>query len=701
MKHILALLALSFILAPSLLAQESAPLDSAEKPLRPNLRLIARSYGDSVVLRWGTTTHTAWKVAGSKGYMIERYELRKELVARPTPTVLTASPVKPLTIDEWKARYRPEDTLAGAAVQALYGQTVVTSDDPFGSIYEMYLQQKNMFGFALVLADIAPRIADGLGLRFVDRNIDRDRTYLYRIYSLANNPDEPIDTAFVVVSPADRYETRSVESIEAEEGEKLVVLKWDRHEHIQPFTGYFIQRSLDGGKTFTHVNNLPYLPAEDPTAPEVAGEITYRIQLQENYRPVHYRIVGIDAFGEVSPNSKVIVAMGRDRTAPTQPRMLPLAIVDGKSVRVAWELDTLEDDLAGFHVGKSESVDGPFEPIGAMLSRDARSFVDENVNEDPQHYYVVVAVDTAGNLTQSAQLLAMFPDSIPPAMPVALGGTIDSNGIVRLHWDANGERDLQGYRVFYANQDDHEFQQLTTDITADTTFTDTLTLETLSEEIYYKVTALDRNFNHSEFTAVLTLKKPDVVAPSAPVVTDVAVNERGIEIKWEPSPSRDVTEHMLYRRPAGEEKWEMIARGSGASFAGFTDTTATREMLYEYSLDARDDAGITSLRSNVVTARLYSSGTVREIDGVTHTIDKDRRRIVLRWKAPSMGAQEIYLYRAAENGELMLYRSLDAASTEFADDEIMNGASYRYGVKVVTSRGEESPMVTTDRITYN
>ncbi|MEP7219667.1 MAG: fibronectin type III domain-containing protein, partial [Bacteroidota bacterium] len=562
MNYILLTLTLALLAHSALLAQGNPAQDTTDK-LRPNVRMAARAYGDSVVLRWGTTTDAAWKVANSAGYTIERIELQSAKGARPIRTILTPRPIKPLTIDEWKARYRPEDTLAGAAVQTLYGKTVASSDDPFGSIYEMYIQQRNMHGFGLMLADMSPSLADGLGLRFVDRNIDRSKTYIYRVYSLANHPDQPIDTATVVIAAAEVQETPNVESLTASEGEKEIVLKWNKYEHAVPFSGYFVERSTDGGKSFQRLDKFPFIAAENSASgdrKENGSEAQYQIKLEENYRPAQYRVVGFDAFGETSPKSRVITAMGRDRTAPRQALIDFPQVVDGTSLKITWTLDTIEGDMAGFRVGKGVNPEGPFEPIGTMLSKDAREFTDRNVRDLPEYFYIVTIFDTAGNSRNSIALRGMFPDSIPPAIPSGLAGDVDSNGVVRLRWNANGEGDLKGYRVFYANQDDHEYQQLTTDITNDTTFSDTLTLRTLSKEIYYRVVALDNHFNHSKFTPTLTLKKPDVVAPAPPLISDMSVDASGITLAWKPSPSSDVVEHVLYRRVSGDESWNPIAR---------------------------------------------------------------------------------------------------------------------------------------------
>jgi len=428
--------------------------------------------------------------------------------------------------------------------------------------------------------------------------------------------------------------------------------------------------------------------------------VGYSIQLVENYRPVQYRVRGLNAFGEVSPAGTVVVAMGRDRTAPKAVLPEKYDIVDGVSIRLKWRLNGEPDsDLKGFTVAKSMDPEGPFEPVSAMLPATARSFVDTNVRDLPQHYYTVTAFDTAGNARASVPVLGIFPDSIPPAVPTGLVGRIDSNGVVTLTWNANTEKDLKGYRVFFANQDDHEYMQLTTDITMDTVFTDTLTLQTLSEEIYYKITALDYNFNHSPFTATLVLKKPDVVPPTAPLITDVTVDEGAVHLHWHNSPTSDAVEHTLYRRRMGEGEWKSLVNYKDRS-ASYTDSTAEVAVMYEYAVEARDDDGLVSPKSNVVSARVYDSGVRPAVERIAYEVDTLNHRIILKWNYGAGKDCSFYVYKSGGDDSYMLMQSIPAQVREFADTDVSAGATYRYALKVVTDDGGESPMIQTEAIRY-
>lgn len=677
--------------------RESVTVES-DTTIGPNLHLLGKSFGDSVVLRWGARNYTAWKTAGRGGYVLERIDLA-DLARNPEPKWerLNPTPIRPLTLEEWKGRYRPDDTLAGAAVQTLYGAAVVTETDPFGSIYETYLQQENMHGFAMVLADMEPRLADGYGLRFIDRNVKPGASYLYRLYSLAADPNQPIDTAIAAVAVTPFLPAPDVLSLTAAEDEQLVVLKWHRFEHADPFTGYFIERSSDGGKTFSRLKQTPFIAAVGDAVGAATDTITYRIELERNYVPAHYRVVGVDPFGLVSQNSAVVFAMGRDRTAPKAPLVLPAQVVEGNGIEVEWNLPPdIEADFDGLYVGRGFAPEGPFIAISERLPKDARRFVARNVDTLPPAYYVVGAVDTAGNLRNSVPVFGVLPDSIPPAVPEGLAGTVDSNGVVALTWNPCVESDLQGYRVFFANQEDHEFQQLTTDITTDTIFRDTLTLITLSETIYYKVTALDWNFNHSPFTATLALKKPDIIAPVPPVIVAVTPDERGVAIGWRRSPSGDALEHRLYRRKAGEEGWTTLAGIADPVRTDYIDSLAEQGTLYEYALDVTDDDGNRSGLSNIVTARPYDSGLRVGVSAVECRYDSAAGGMVVRWSYRPGSGGRIYLYRGIDDREPSLLVSLEESAVEYVDREVYSGARYRYSLKVVTDDGGESAPVRTD-----
>src|SRR5208283_2502135 len=145
------------------------PEDSLHQP--KNLQVIARSYGDSVVLRWGPLKATLWYFANKTGYLVVRYNVENNQILVGTRKILASSPVKPWTLEEWKRGSEHNDSLAAVCAQLLYGKSNVMSpagkknqginlNEAMNENYEL----KTQHGMALFLADLSPRLANGLGL---------------------------------------------------------------------------------------------------------------------------------------------------------------------------------------------------------------------------------------------------------------------------------------------------------------------------------------------------------------------------------------------------------------------------------------------------------------------------------------------------------------------------------------------------------
>src|SRR5882672_10278340 len=88
-----------------------------------SLYLLGKFYGDSVVLRWAPADPMLWKAYNAAGYVIERMEIKEKMTAAPPREKLNALPIKPWTLEEWKAKARRTDTTAAVAVQLLYGKS--------------------------------------------------------------------------------------------------------------------------------------------------------------------------------------------------------------------------------------------------------------------------------------------------------------------------------------------------------------------------------------------------------------------------------------------------------------------------------------------------------------------------------------------------------------------------------------------------
>jgi uncharacterized protein len=671
------------------------------------LYLVAKSYGDSVVLRWAPTEPTFWQGANQAGYVVRRYLTEgKKTTQNQPPTTLTTQPIKPWASETWKVRVKPGDTLAAVAAQILYGKTVQAANPKKGVSMREAMNAKNdldnRHAYAVLLADQSALVANGLGLRFVDRTIEKGKSYVYTVHALVEPKQYQSDTAVAFINTAEILPLPAMPGVVVEQLDRAAKFSWDRQRAGMFFSTYFLERSDDQGKTFRRVNQQAFVqPSQEEQTDLTTPPITYVDSLPRNYRPYLYRIYGVTPFGETGQPTKNLPVMGRDKTAPNPPQQVTAENTRGNNVRLRWQKKDQETDFAGFMVGKSANVNGPFAPLNLkLLPKTATEFLDTGAVASGTNYYVVAALDTANNAALSLPAYVIMKDSLPPRKPTGLAGTIDTTGIVKLHWKLGKEPDLYGYMVYYANAKDHTFTPISTDFVVDSTFTDSISLRTLTEKIYYRIAAFDKNRNPSPYSDILELQKPDKVPPVPAVITGFQVTDTSVVMNWTPSSSTDLASQILYRRTinAADSAWVEYAR-LDKKLNRFTDRKVKKRTQYEYSLVAVDDAGLRSEKSFPLSARVYDSGIRQKIEGLSAIKGPDGKSIVLLWNYPVKENLRFVVYRSFNQGGLLTYRSVTGDKASFSDRTLQPG-EYTYAIKAVYQDGGESPLTTPVKIAY-
>lgn len=663
--------------------------------------IIGKNYGDSVVLRWGPTNPDLWVVFNKSGYIIERFNITDNNSDKPVRERLTPSPIKPWTLEEWKIKSQRNDSMAAVAAQLLYGKsripvvnnkkqsTEISISEAFDQKYDM----ENRFSFALFMADNSPFIATGLGLRFVDKTFQKGKTYIYSIHAFSDPKQSLSDSSAIIIKTSQTEPLPDMPEIKYVESDREVKFRWSRVFADHYFSSYNYERSVDGGKTFHRINTKPYL---QPMSNDNANEKDFIIlsdSLPFNYVHYYYRITGITPFGDKGKPSPVMIVTGRDKTPPIAPEKLEADYVGKTNVRITWKKPIKESDLAGYMIGRSEDFNGPFTPLTLnLLNKNSTEFTDTMAITWGRNFYVVSSVDTANNAGISMPVYAVITDTIPPLKPTGLEGKIDTTGLVTLNWKLGLEHDLMGYMVYFANATDHTFAPLTKDFLVDSVFTDSISLNNLTKNIYYRIVAFDRNRNPSPYSAILELKKPDRIPPVAPVFLRFLVSDSAVSLLWVPSSSSDAVRQKLFRSNA-ENDWIEISDMDNIKNS-YTDTKVKKMIQYSYSLIAFDNDGNHSERSFPVTLRVYDSGLREKIQSFTGKLDNSGKTITLTWNYPVKDDYYLLLYRSVNNSGLQMYESFKSDKSEFIDNKLSPG-KYEYALKAIFRDGAQSPITST------
>ena len=677
----------------------SAFLTLAQKKAQPkdstvSLVLAVRFTGKEVRLRWAPSRSGAWTLLNRTGYKLERFEITTS-GERVNPIMMSVVPIKPEPLDKWKRFATPgnENDYALIAAQSIYGKKFTTSKS---SMLNQADELTNRYSFTVFSADMNFETARASGLGFLDSTAEIGKNYHYKLSSAERLKDYmEIDTAEVSVDTRNVHEILRPRLGVVLEKEREVTLSWTKILHSQQFSAYYIERSADG-KAYTRLNKKPYINMASDL--EDKPEFTYADSVA-NYIPYQYRLIGITAFGEESPASEPVRAMGRDRTPPVQPvNVQAKSLADGK-VNIIWE-STDPGDLAGFYVGRSTDPLVGFKPLFEKpLPVSARSYVDENPATDVANYYLVIAADTANNAAASLSVFSPVVDSIPPAPPTGLVAKIDTNGILRLRWKKNSEKDVKGYIVSYANQRDHDFTTAVNKAIFSNEFSDTLRLWTLTEKIFYTVRAVDKNNNTSRFSDTLEVVKPDIVPPSSPVFKKYKLENKGLTLEWIPSSSSDVVRHILKRRELTSGGFKEIAIFGIKSQKNFADTTVKSGKKYEYQLMAVDDAGLYSTKPTLLQVRIPDFQGQAGAAGFKATYNTTTKQVELVWNNPS-GSKGVTIYRAQEGGVFENIGSVQGSTGRYVDKNAKPGVVYQYTSRVNYANGESSAFAETVKLSF-
>ncbi len=641
-----------------------------------------------VYLRWAPSNSYTWKLANQYGYTIARTKIMENgKLITPTDTrQLGSGVVKPSPLVFWEPF--SENDYVGVAAQAIYGESFDVQENYSSDIARVInasRELENRFAFALYAVDMSPKAAELSGLWVVDQDLKPEEKYVYKIYANVPVSIATIDTASVFIGLADERPLPKPFDVKVQFDDQVALISWNAEVHQSTYNAYWVKRSADG-INFESISTVPIVNtyADRPSERIYKGD-----SLQANGVIYYYQVIGIDAFGFKSPPSDIVDGTGLPvfKVAPT---ITAFEISDDQAVTLQWRVPQIDLNLlTSFSITRKSGRTGFTVPVVADLPADTREFLD--VNPSSSNYYTVISHDDYGRKIASFPYMVQLDDSIPPVTPTGLQGSISEQGIVTLTWDENQEEDLRGYKIYKSNYAESSFVDLPGEMVISAMGEDSIYLNNLSEEIYYRVKAFDLRNNPSGFSETLLLEKPDLIPPVAPVFRDIKNDSLGILIQWENSPSEDMETQLLYRRGANESDWSLVYQQSeGMSF--YLDQNCTHNTRYAYTLVAVDDDDLESNPADPVTMMRRALNPYPVISEFTYTVNQEDKTIYLNWAYSHPQVIKYLVYKKMGEDNLQLYKELAAnpSGTHEYVDHYSGDTPLVYRVQAVFESGEKS-----------
>ena len=650
-----------------------------------NIQVIGRYYGDSIVLRWAIDQPGLWFENNPYGIGVRRIAFSEDVVYDPDNAIdLNEEPVKPWPEELWRNYFEQggDSDLMAVAAQMILGEYSAESRTTLMGLSEEMI---NRHGFAMLAADWEPLAAEALGLRLVDRDIEPGMIYAYEVYCIGDTLlVMPCNPAYVIVNTNER-EPEYIPSIDTIEGrDRQAVLTWNTMGSLYNMSGFFIERSADGGLSFNPLNEVPFANVLDKVESQIAlRHYSYQDSLPANGKVYWYRISGIDPFGEQTEWSEPYPVMGIEP--------LPISVPHGsvretgdRAVLIEWEVET-QENIFGFAVAWSNVNEGPYEwLVEELLSPETRAFTHQNPNLLTMNYYLVYAFKENGDYESSFPLAINIIDTFPPAAPLGLEGFVDTSGLVHVSWNLGPEEDLYGYHVYINNQVEEVPSRVTDFLLLDTAYQHKLSLLTFNRMVVVRVAAMDMASNVSELSEPLILYRPDTIPPVSPVINGFEVTDDGNRIDWVTSTSLDVDHHIIYRKLTSEENWVEIKKYQPETVVvAWMDTQAEHNSQYDYKIVAVDESGLISEPTTLNGIRAFFTTPLSSVESLAIKSHDENRGVVLSWVWPHEAEVHSYsVYRQVDDSHFRLVRRISGDENSYTDYSYPSGKILRYQIQV-------------------
>lgn len=633
-----------------------------------------------ILIRWVPENKQLFDLAVKNGYKITRQALNE---GKTINEIVLAENVRPIPQTDsltW-VNLMKENKNSILVFKTFYeNKTSATL-----SVKEKEKQEKMLYHLMLLSCNFDSRLAASAGLFLTDSTINNKTCYRYKIEINSAPKNANYSPTTFTVNASELSKNPKINGLNGKFKNKTVQLKWHATPFVNNYAGYAIERSLDSLE-FVRVNAAPVILLTS-SYEKNKEHIFYTDTLPSLKKRYYYRIRGINYFGELSLPSNTISGEGFEELK-TAPYIDSVKIISDQGIYVAWQLKNKNEiaRVKKYVLLRSQNDQGPYLAIHEA-NQNEFAFTDKNPNY--ANYYKIAAVSFNDDTLYSFSRLVLIPDTVPPEKPKGLKATVDKSGALILTWENNSENDLQGYKVFKSNALHEEFTQVSNKFIQNPEFNDKLNLNTLSKSVFYAVVATDKNYNNSPLSEPLEVKRPDTIAPVAPIITELKIKDKGIVVSWIKSSSNDVKLYALYRKDEKNLKQEKIKEWQqNDTTTSCVDSLAETGQGYYYYLMAIDESNNTSVSNSPYIK--YETGFRKKINDFSFVVDRNKKVIRLFWKYEEPEIDKYIIYRAGKKEALTIIKTLAHPANTYEDKYPNIGNTYYYRIKAVYNNGAES-----------
>ena len=512
-------------------------------------------------------------------------------------------------------------------------------------------------------------------LEFTDATVEPGIAY-YRVVAVGPDDKAGTPTSAVQIDVPDTTAPTVPDDLVAVVNQASVSLSWSASTDDVAVDEYEVHRGTTDGFT--------------PSAATRIAVTTGTTYVDGN-RPAstaYYRILAVDAAGNVSDPSQTAQAVVPDVNAPSTPTGLTAVTGGDPEIQLTWNASTDDVGVTGYDVYRGSSADFAVTAAARIAQVTATTYTDTDLAPGTW-YYRVVAVDAGGNTSPaSAVASSSIADVTAPTIPTGVSGSTAGDDVT-LEWTASSDDVAvaryeihRGSASGFTATDENRIGQSTT-----TSYTD---LNRPAGTVYYRVVAVDAAGNASAPSQAAQVVVPDVTAPTAPTAMAVLDGD-SVNVSWTGATDDvGVTGYQVHRSRTPDFAVSAATKIADATQSPYIDENAAAGTWYYrvVAVDAAGNAGPASAAAQVLVPDTEAPSAPTGLSASAAGAN-----VQLSWTASSDDVAVVgyQVHRSATAGFTPSQATLVTTSTQatYTDAEVEPG-TWHYRVVAVDAAGNAS-----------
>jgi hypothetical protein len=628
------------------------------------LTVVAKHNGEGIEVRWFPPA------PAERG---ERWAYRVERVDSVGTTLpITHMPLQ-ITLNVATLRDRLKsfaESFLGAVASG--SNTKRINENAFNEALAMPVSRALLLRFAVLY----PAVADVLGWRRVDQDLQPGKTYTYRVVAVdrANRDEEHVLGEARAFAGTSGVSSAKGVSVTQPASDRLQVA-WTRDlvkEQSEAILRYIVYRRDEGGPWVAMNSGLTLSIQPAPTA--VATYVDSSVLAGRSYQ---YAVAAVDLAGRVSTKAASGTLRVGDQRPPPPPLDLELSSL-GNELTLSWLVAGLPADLKEVEVLKvrrPRSEGGPREVIKVLGRVGPKAGTYRTRRPGLGHHeYALRSVDTSGNRGPLSLAVDVHVDrAVRLKTPGGVRAKLNKAQQVEVSWKTTPGTDAVTYVVERMASGESTPPTRISPVTLglrDKLFVD-VTPPLDGPPLAYRVMAVDGASAHSTPSAWVSL--PDLRRAPAATLSAAMRSRRGVHLSWHATESPVTTGFKVQVQVDGGRWTNLSGPSLAPNVRAHLDSQARpAEASIRYRLQSLGGASGAPILSNAVALRTPVSA-LSAPTGLSARCTPGG--VELRWDvSPGASSYEVQRAFGTEN----FVPRAQATSGKWVDQAVVQARRYRY-----------------------